>query len=73
VVATCSLQQAEGPALYRHALSVPGLIADPIRPEEVPEIPEAATQDGWMRSHPGLWADKGGMDGFFAMRFRKQV
>ncbi|MDF1748126.1 MAG: transcription antitermination factor NusB [Alphaproteobacteria bacterium] len=71
VIATCSLQQAEGPALYRHALSVAGLIADPIQPDELPEIPEAITEEGWMRSHPGLWQDQGGMDGFFAMRFRK--
>jgi 16S rRNA (cytosine967-C5)-methyltransferase len=37
-------------------------------PEELPELPEALTPDGCLRTHPGLWPDHGGMDGFFAAR-----
>jgi 16S rRNA (cytosine967-C5)-methyltransferase len=31
-------------------------------------LPEALTPEGWLRTHPGLWAERGGMDGFFAAR-----
>ncbi len=72
MVATCSLQQAEGPALHRHALSISALVSDPIDPSELPELAQAITPDGTLRTHPGLWAEQGSMDGFFAMRFRKR-
>ena len=70
VYAVCSLQTQEG----REALPVAaaaGLRHDPFTPEELAAIPEARTQDGCLRTHPGLWADRGGMDGFFAARFVK--
>ena len=31
-------------------------------------LPEALTEDGFLRTHPGLWPERGGMDGFFAAR-----
>jgi 16S rRNA (cytosine967-C5)-methyltransferase len=31
-------------------------------------LPEALTEEGFLRTHPGLWSDRGGMDGFFAAR-----
>jgi 16S rRNA (cytosine967-C5)-methyltransferase len=70
VYAVCSLQPEEGPA---QAASLDGdlLMPDPISPDELPDLPEAVTPDGWLRTHPGLWPERGGMDGFFAARFRR--
>ena len=52
------------------------MMAMPIRPdrfrrEELDGFPEAIVADGYLRTHPGMWADRGGMDGFFAARFVK--
>ncbi len=68
VFATCSLQPEEGPAQVTPArLAALGLALDPIRPEELPGLP-AAARDGGLRTHPGMWPDQGGLDGFFAAR-----
>jgi len=67
VYAVCSLQPEEGMA--RAAAAPPGLRPDPVRPEELPDLAGALTPEGWVRTHPGLWADRGGMDGFFIARF----
>lgn len=67
VFATCSLQAEEGEAHLSHLPA--GLRIDPIRDEEVPEI--GATAQGVLRTRPDLWADRGGMDGFFAVRLVK--
>jgi 16S rRNA (cytosine967-C5)-methyltransferase len=69
VFATCSLQPEEGEAQVAAARAA-GLIPDPFRPEECPGLPEAITPAGHLRTHPDLWPDRGGMDGFFAARFR---
>ena len=34
-------------------------------------LPEARTLDGHLRTHPALWPERGGMDGFFAARLIK--
>ena len=68
VFAVCSLQPEEGPARAEAAMAR-GLKPDPVRPEEVPGLAAAVTKQGWLRTHPGLWAEFGGMDGFFAARF----
>ena len=64
IYAVCSLQPEEGAA----RLSLSGLRHDPFRAEELPGLPEAITADGFLRTHPGLWSGRGGMDGFFAAR-----
>jgi 16S rRNA (cytosine967-C5)-methyltransferase len=69
VFATCSLQPEEGEAQVAAALAA-GLLPDPIRPEELAGLPEAVTAAGHLRTRPDLWAERGGMDGFFAARFR---
>lgn len=69
VFATCSLQPEEGEAQVAAALAA-GLLPDPIRPEDLPGLPEAVTPAGHLRTRPDLWAERGGMDGFFAARFR---
>lgn len=69
VYAVCSLQPEEGPG---QAAGLDGLLRpDPIRPEELPGLPEAVTPEGWLRTNPGLWSERGGMDGFFGARFRR--
>ena len=40
-------------------------------PDELPGLHLALTDAGTVRTHPGLWRDRGGMDGFFIARFRK--
>lgn len=67
VYAVCSLQPEEGMA--RAAAAPPGLRPDPVRAEELPDLAGALTPEGWVRTHPGLWTDRGGMDGFFIARF----
>jgi 16S rRNA (cytosine967-C5)-methyltransferase len=66
IYAVCSLQPEEGPA---HT-PPPGLTASPFTQAELAAIPQAWVS-GSLRTHPGLWPELGGMDGFFAARFTK--
>ncbi len=68
VFATCSLQPEEGEAHLARAEAL-GLRLEPIRPEEVPGLAEAITPRGTLRTRPDLWAERGGLDGFFVGRF----
>ncbi len=70
VYAVCSLQAEEGPDVLAAAAAA-GLRRHPFQAGELPAMPEALTPDGCLRTHPGLWPDRGGMDGFFAARFIK--
>jgi 16S rRNA (cytosine967-C5)-methyltransferase len=70
VYAVCSLQPEEGPARVEAALQM-GLRLDPFTKPELAGLPQALTSEGHLRTHPGLWPERGGMDGFFAARFRK--
>lgn len=67
--AVCSLQPEEGPARAVRAAAELALKPDPFTAAELAVIPEARTAEGWLRTHPGLWPEQGGMDGFFAARF----
>jgi 16S rRNA (cytosine967-C5)-methyltransferase len=69
VFATCSLQAEEGEAHLATAAAL-GLLPDPVRAEEVPGLESAVTPAGALRTRPDLWAERGGMDGFFVARFR---
>ncbi|MEP5937970.1 MAG: RsmB/NOP family class I SAM-dependent RNA methyltransferase [Erythrobacter sp.] len=66
IYAVCSLEHAEGEAQAANVALTP----DPIRSEELPEGIEP-TEQGWLRTHPGMLADVGGLDGFFVARWRK--
>jgi 16S rRNA (cytosine967-C5)-methyltransferase len=68
VYAVCSLQPEEGAPRIAAAIARGGLRHDPFAPGELADLPEARTPDGFLRTHPGLWPDLGGMDGFFAAR-----
>lgn len=70
VFATCSLLPEEGEgqlagALARH----PGLVVERVA---LPGVEDGWwTEAGGLRLRPDYWADRGGMDGFFAVRLRR--
>jgi 16S rRNA (cytosine967-C5)-methyltransferase len=64
VYAVCSLEPEEGPGVVAEALRN-GWRRAPLT-NEVPA--EFITADGDMRTHPGLWPEIGGLDGFYAAR-----
>ncbi len=70
VYAVCSLQPEEGAARVRAAEARAGLACRPFDPGELPGLAEAIV-DGSLRTHPALWPERGGMDGFFAARLIK--
>ncbi len=70
VYAVCSLQPEEGPGAIPAALAA-GLRHSAFTAAELADLPEALTAEGCLRTHPGLWPQHGGMDGFFAARFVK--
>lgn len=71
VYAVCSLQPEEGAQRAEAALRALPLRLEPFTPAELAAVPEARTAEGYLRTHPGLWPDRGGMDGFFAARFTR--
>ena len=73
--AVCSMQREEGEARIEQALLSElvtgissGLRLDPFSEAELAVLPEGRTPQGFLRTHPALWAEQGGMDGFFAAR-----
>ncbi len=69
IYAVCSLQPEEGPGQLR---DLPGFDLAPFTPHELAFLPECHTPAGWLRTHPGLWTERGGMDGFFAARWLRR-
>ncbi len=67
IYAVCSLQAEEGAERVADPTRF-GLRPDPFQPAELPGFPEAITKEGHLRTHPGLWPERGGLDGFFAAR-----
>lgn len=67
IYAVCSLEPGEGEAQARW---VKALNPIPVTADELPAglVP---TPQGWFRSDPGMLADAGGIDGFFAARWEK--
>jgi len=69
VYCTCSLEPEEGEnQLAAFLARTPSARLDPIRPDETPDLAEAITPDGAVRTRPDLWSGRGGMDGFFIAR-----
>lgn len=66
IYAVCSLESAEGEAQAEGVK----LEAHRITSEELPEGIEP-TSDGYVRTHPGMLAEHGGLDGFFVARWKK--
>ncbi|MCX7284240.1 MAG: methyltransferase domain-containing protein [Novosphingobium sp.] len=66
VYAVCSLEREEGEA---QAAAFTGLTPHPVADADLPE--GLAARDGHFRSDPGMLAEHGGIDGFFAARWTK--
>ncbi len=69
VYAVCSLLPEEGPERLAQALA-----RHPELSVEAPDLPGAERgwwRDGALRTAPDLWPERGGMDGFFAVRLRR--
>jgi len=72
VYAVCSLQPREGVARAAAALRRLPLRPDPVGAAEVPGLAEAITEDGHVRTTPAMWSGRGGIDGFYIARWRRQ-
>jgi 16S rRNA (cytosine967-C5)-methyltransferase len=72
VYCTCSLQAAEGEDQVESALA-DGLPFErvPVTAAEIGGLSEAITPQGDLRTLPCHWAEKGGLDGFYAARLRR--
>ena len=69
----CSLEAAEGEeqaqaALTRHQ----ELSLEPVSAGELSGLPANAVRNGCLRTLPSMFAETGGMDGFFAARFTRR-
>ena len=65
VYALCSLEREEDEEQAQRI----GLTPLPIRADEVPAGLRPTTE-GWLRTDPGMLADRGGLDGFFIARWK---
>ncbi|MDZ4140170.1 MAG: RsmB/NOP family class I SAM-dependent RNA methyltransferase [Erythrobacter sp.] len=70
VYAVCSLEAEEGEQQAAWINANCGLSSKPITAEELP-AGLTPTSEGWLRTHPGMLADHGGLDGFFVARWVK--
>ena len=71
VYCVCSLQREEGEAQAKAALARhENLERITITADEIGGYEKAVTRDGDLRTLPSMLGEKGGMDGFFAARFR---
>lgn len=68
IYAVCSLQAEEGAPRVERLLVGGAWRLAPFTPAELVDLPEARTEEGYLRTDPSMWADRGGMDGFFAAR-----
>jgi 16S rRNA (cytosine967-C5)-methyltransferase len=71
IFAVCSLQPEEGAPRIAAALARGGMEHVPFTQQELSMLPESRTSEGHLRTHPGMLAEHGGMDGFFAARLVK--
>ncbi len=72
VYCTCSLQREEGEDQVKAAFSRHNnLELVPITAADIDNMPGIITHDGNLRTLPSMLPEHGGMDGFFACRFRK--
>lgn len=73
VYAVCSLQYDEGPARIDALLGRDNRVRRlPIQPNELPGLEDAVTAVGDVRTLPSMWAERGGIDGFFIARLARR-
>ncbi len=68
VYAVCSLEREEGEAQAEWIDAELGLKPYPVTVEELPAGLQP-TEQGWLRTHPGMLPEHGGLDGFFVGRW----
>jgi 16S rRNA (cytosine967-C5)-methyltransferase len=68
IYAVCSLQPEEGAARIEAACARLPLTVSPFTAADLPGLPEAITPQGFVRTLPSMWPERGGMDGFFVAR-----
>lgn len=68
VYAVCSLEAEEGEEQAAWIDAELGLAPMPITTGDLP-AGLAPTNEGWLRTHPGMLPDEGGLDGFFVGRW----
>ena len=69
VYAVCSLQEDEGAARIGSLLARDKrLRRRPVEPAELPGLEGAITPSGDIRTLPSMWAERGGLDGFYVAR-----
>lgn len=70
IYAVCSLEHEEGEGQAAWIDESFDLTPAPIRAEELPNG-IAPTEQGWLRTHPGMLTQEGGLDGFFVARWKR--
>jgi 16S rRNA (cytosine967-C5)-methyltransferase len=69
VYCVCSLEREEGETqIIAFLRRNPAFKTVPADPQMVGAPVEALTPEGWLRILPSMWAEKGGVDGFFVAR-----
>ncbi|MFN7177729.1 MAG: RsmB/NOP family class I SAM-dependent RNA methyltransferase [Thermaurantiacus sp.] len=72
VYCTCSLEPEEGEAQIETFLErTPEAMRLPISAGELPGLADAVTANGDVRTRPDMWANEGGLDGFYIARLVK--
>ena len=72
VYCVCSLEREEGETqVIAFLRRNPGFRTAPADPAAVGAPAEALTPEGWLRILPSMWAERGGLDGFFAARLER--
>ncbi|HEY7578937.1 MAG TPA: transcription antitermination factor NusB [Acetobacteraceae bacterium] len=71
IYSVCSLQPEEGAPRVFAAVAGGDLRHSPFTATEITGLPEALTAEGFLRTYPSVWAERGGMDGFFVARLIK--
>ncbi|WGM48908.1 Ribosomal RNA small subunit methyltransferase B [Brevundimonas sp. NIBR10] len=72
VYCVCSLEREEGETqIIAFLRRNPAFRTAPALPAEIGAPDEALTPEGWLRILPSMWAEKGGVDGFFAARLER--
>ena len=72
VYCTCSLEREEGETqIIAFLRRNPAFRTVPADPAAVGAPAEALTPEGWLRILPSMWAEHGGLDGFFAARLER--
>lgn len=72
IYSVCSLQPEEGAARIAAIVASGGGRVQPFTEAEAGPLAEALTAEGFLRTHPALWAERGGMDGFFIARLVRE-